>query len=78
MRQCLRERAHGAAIPGAVNDKNRDLLEPSGDGLLDATLPGVDDETVAAIRFGGNDGRLHDADRLDRGEQQGVGLGIGL
>src|SRR4029077_9344998 len=38
MRQRLRERAYGAAILSAVNDKNRDLLKARGDGLLDAAM----------------------------------------
>src|SRR4029077_2524078 len=78
MRQCLGERSHGAAIFSTVNDEDCNLLKVSRDGLLDAPVPGVDDVAVAPVTFGSHYGRLDDADRLDRGEQQGVRLGIGL
>ena len=78
MRQCLGERPHGAAIFSTVNDEDCNLLKVSRDGLLDAPVPGVDDIAVAPVTFGSHHGRLDDADRLDRGEQQGIGLGIGL
>ncbi len=63
------ERTHGAAILGGFSDDDRDLLETGGDRLRDAAVPGLDDKPIAAIGLRRDDWRLHDADRLDRGQQ---------
>jgi hypothetical protein len=78
MRDRRDQGAHGPAILDARNDQNGDFLEAGGDRLLHATMALVDDKAIAAIGFGGDDGWLHDADSLDRGQKQGVGLRAGL
>ena len=67
-----------AIVLGGLDDEHVDLFEAGGDGLLHAAVAGIDDEAVAAIGFGRNDGRLDDADGLDRRQQQRVGLRRGL
>ena len=63
---------------GAVDDQHVDLLETGGDRLLHAAMTGIDDVAIAAIGLGSDDGRLDDADGLDRRQQQRVGLRAGL
>jgi hypothetical protein len=74
----LDHRAHRAIVIGGLDNEHVDLLETGCDRLLHAAVTGIDDIAVAAAGFGDNEGRLYDADGLDRRQQQGIGLRRGL
>ena len=61
-----------------IGHDDLDLFELRGNRTSGAAMAGLDDEAVAATRFGGNDGRLDDADGLDGRDQQRIALRRGF
>ncbi|MCY1361628.1 hypothetical protein D9M69_482990 [compost metagenome] len=74
----LDHRPHGAIVVGGFDDQYVDFLKARGDRHAGASMAGFDDVAVPAIGFRKYDGRLDDADGLDRSEQQGICLRRGL
>ena len=67
--------AHRAIVVGGVDHEHVDFLQPGRDRLPHTAMSGINDVAIAAIGLRRDHRRLDEPDRLDRRQEQRVGLG---